>query len=334
MNKLYLSCLFVCLNLLFISCDDSIDPKTAPEEGYVVFCLINCDTTFQTAYVSKTYDVEGLEPGVNKSDPAITDAAVSVKYLSNDYLFNNAVAERTDTSRYSNGFHYYFNNSLNVKSKYINDTPKPITIKVALPGGGVLTSNSETIPAGDVMFEKYLYMFPAGNNPKTSEFKWRFFLSQNLIKKYYFLPSLKIEYSRENGGISTPMTFEIPLKKIYTENKEVPVYPVVTQNNYVNYVNDYITKGFLQLSEGDPVKSNYTINKLVFKIVLMDKNIASYYASNGTFEDEFSVRIEAADVSNINGGYGLFGVYAARTKEVKLDTNYIRTLGYKIGSKL
>jgi len=317
----------------FLSCDESVSNKADFKEDYVLYSIINCDTTFHTAYVSKSYNVDGLDPSVNTIDPTVKNAVVSISYASGNYLFKDTSVERINNTRCSDNLNFYTLNNLDIKSREMHDYQKPITIYASLPNSKTLTGNAFTIPSGDLYFDKYPSLFSAADNPKVSEFGWKFIFSTNLLSNYYFLPSLEIDYSKVANGVSTRRKYAIPYKKIFSGNQELPVFPGVIHAPYISFLNQDIKDAFAELSQGDSDKGSYTIHNLTFKIIIMDKNTASYWSSGRTFEDEFSVRIEAAEVSNINGGYGVFGLYAGRTKKIKVDADYVLPFGYKYEEK-
>ncbi len=332
MKRFFLGLLFVSIFLL-LSCDDSVSIKSEYKEDYAVFCVLNCDTTFHTAYVNKSFDVEMLEPNGNTTDPAVTNAEVSINIGQNNYAFKDTSVERITNLKYQGKFHFYANTNLSLKSNGINDVPKPVSISVKMPDSKILSCNAFTIPSGGIYFDTFPYVFPVIGTAKSCEFRWRFFSINNNIRDYYFIPTLEIDYSKTINGVLTRMKFAIPYKKEPDGNNEVPVYSSLTNYPYVYFLKEYINEAFNKLSEGDPDKQNYTIHNLTLKVIIMDKAAASYYAADKTFNDEFSVRIEAAEVSNISGGYGVFGLYATRFKKIKVDSNFVYDSGYNYKEK-
>lgn len=333
------------LFLFFVSCSDSVDPKTSPQEDYVFYCIINADTTFQTAYLSKSYDVSGTNPYLNSSDPAVTGANIKVDLLnittitSNGktkldttiaatYQFHDASVAREDSSRYKDGFHFYSTNSVNIKSNYIHDVPKTVVVTASLSNGKVLKASTETIPVGDLFFDKYLYSYPPEETVKMVDFKWSFFSSKNSISKYYFIPSLIINYSKMENGVLKPYSIKVPYMTSYANGEETRLYPKLIKLNYISFNKEYIKEALDKISEGAPLKSAFYIHNMKFTINVLDKNVASYQAASSTYNDEFSVRLDAADVSNVTGGFGLFGLYTSKVKEIIFDKDFIEKLGY------
>jgi hypothetical protein len=194
-----------------------------------------------------------------------------------------------------------------------------------------LSSKIETIPTGDLFINQNSYDFPG---PENYEFSWNFSSSINIIRKYYFLPVLEINYSKMENGVEVRKKALIPNKTYYVNNKEMPAYPKISNVPAVDYRKQYIIDAFKNISMGDENKKNYIIHNLEFSVIIMEKNLAAYYASGSTFNDELSLRIGAAEYSNINGGYGVFGLYAVKKKYISLFESFIVGLGYRYEPKL
>jgi hypothetical protein len=335
MKKLFTGSLILSLSFA-VSCDDNVDPTADLREEYAFYCILNADTTFQTAYLSKAYEVLGENPLENQADPAVRNASVVITYKNKDYLLADSSVGREDVSRYKDDFNFYYNNKLNLKSEKIYDIASPVTVTVTLPNNKVLTSATETIPAGDLLVQDTDEAFK--NRPDVYErfcvFSWDFWSSKNSIKKYYFLPMFEINYSKIENGIPVRKKVLIPSYTYYYNGNEYYSYPKISKDNSIIYNREYVIDFIKNISADDPVKSNYIIHNMMMTVVLMDKNLAAYAALNTTFDSEFSVRLDPPDASNINGGYGMFGLYAKKRYEVISDDFAPSLFGYRYDHKL
>lgn len=337
MRKLKLL-LVVCLLLLTISCNDSVNPKAEPKGGYVFYCIIDTDTTFQTAYLSKTYNAPGINPLENNTDPAVKKAKIVFTYQNKNYSFTDSSVIRTDTSRYKNDFGFYYNNNINLKSSHLSDVSYPVSVAVTLPDNRTLVSQAESIPSGDLMFTKSIGYFPSTNDgvwQKSCEFYWAFFSNKNSENKYYYRPVIEINYSKIENGVAVRKKYKVPDRIYnYAGGQNMPGYPEISKQKYVIYPITFIIEAFAKISDGDPNKNNYIIHNLALSINIMDKNAASYYEANKSFKDDFSVRLDQIDFSNISGGRGLFGLYATRKRYIPIISGFIEPFGYKLQPKL
>ena len=85
------------------------------------------------------------------------------------------------------------------------------------------------------------------------------------------------------------------------------------------------------ISQGDPNKKDYKIYGAVFTLMIFDENISNYYSTTNGFLDDFTIRIDEKDYSNIQGGLGIFGTYRTQSTGAVFTHNYIKSFGYTPG---
>jgi hypothetical protein len=108
-----------------------------------------------------------------------------------------------------------------------------------------------------------------------------------------------------------------------------PIYPEISVgSNSISFDTLAIGIALREISKDDPQKKNYKIEKALFRLLVLDKNLAAYYSMQKTFLDEFSVRVNQPDFTNIEGGLGVFGIYAIKKSEIQIDASYINKFGY------
>lgn len=313
--------------VFLISCDDNLSPKAPFEKEYVMFGYINADTTFQTVYLSHSYEVEGYDPMANKVDPVLQGADVKLTVNRKKvYNFTPATAARTDTSRYDTPVSYY---QLNTYKPADGDS---VHIEASLPDGKKLSSDVVVPPVSYLYYETSTVNYSPSNNDGTGvkgiKFGWRFLNVEFNERSNYFYPRLDIVYAKaDNPG--NKIRVKVPLYFLNNGAVPIPKYPNVSNATSVVFYGDSIEQILNSISAGDPVKSNYIIDYAEFTLLLMDRNMASYLGSENTFSDEFSIRIDAADFTNVNGGLGMFGAAATKRNRVKIDKFYIQSFGYR-----
>jgi hypothetical protein len=326
MKKLLLF-FFVVLTVFLTSCDDNLSPKTDFQEEYVLYCVINADTTFQTAYISHTYQVEGYSGSENTTDPVIEGASVRLTVDgSTVYSFSAASAARTDTSRYTTPVKYY---SLN---NYKPSGSQKIEITATLGNGRVLKSSSQVPPIAYLYYETSTVNYDPsssdGSDIKGIKFAWRFLSGQFNLVANYFAPRLELIYHKADNP-TQKIRVKVPYYFIPKDGSYSPVYPGVSTATTATFYGDSIDRVLNQISSGDTEKSNYIFDKAEFTLLYLDKYLAAFLASEITFTDEFSMRIDAADYTNIDGGLGMFGAFATKKTEVKISKWYLESFGYK-----
>jgi len=299
----------------FISCDDSIDPKTTFKERYILNFIIRGDTTFQVATLSSSYNVAGIDPQVNEIDPAIKDADIKIWYNGDVFTLRDTTIARSDTSRYNTSVSYYYIN---------NFTPgegRPVIVKAELNNGRSLTA--QTVLPENIEIDSCDRIIPLTYKNQFS-IVWR-----SLEEEVFYFVRFKLYYKHN----SVFHTVEVPLNYIYIDGKLTPVYPGVTRNTIFNYELSALDTVMKKISEGDGQKSNYEIVRGEYEVVILDKPLSDYYSSIHGYMDNFSIRIDQTDYTNITGGYGIFASYRKQLLAASLKEEYIRSFGYKIGGR-
>lgn len=327
MKKILLVFLIACAAALS-SCDDQVSPKEGFKEVYVLNCILRSDTNYQIATLSKSYDVDGYDPYSNTADPTVAGAKIKVTYDYKSYAFRDSSVERMDTSRYDTPIRFYYTDKLR---PLLSGTVK---IEAELPDGSVLTAEAEAFSPNQIYFSSSSQTIPPLSSLQSSVyFSWQKRLTGDNLAETYFAPELALIYTVTKNGVATKMQKKIPMIYLNTSQGDQPLYPPIKSNfNDVFFAQDAIDMAFDEISEGDPNKSDYKIEKAVFRLLVIDRNLAAYYSSQQTYLDEFSVRVNQPDFSNINGGRGVFGTYMIKTIDVPVRAEYARSFGYDYGN--
>ena len=307
----------------FISCDDQVNPKTDFKEVYALNCIIKGDTSYQIATISRSYDVSGYNPMINTTDPFIAGATVKVFYNDSVFVFRDTSVARTNDPRYTTPIHFYYNTKL--RPEYT----KPIAIQAVLPDGKVLTAQTQTYSLNLFYFSSASTVIPPeGLFSNAIQFSWGYLSQTNTNKAInYYAPELIISYAKIVNGARVEMQKKVPT---HYSNDQLPLYPPVQANiNSMSFENAAIDKAMAEISEGDADKQNYIIEKATFRLFVLDKNLSIYYAAQKTFLDEFSIRFNEPDFTNIDGGLGIFGTYNVRQMDLKIKDAYILSFGYR-----
>jgi hypothetical protein len=327
--KNYLILLFVFLSAsIFISCDDQVEPKADFEQVYILNCILRGDTTYQIATLSKSYEIDGYDPYINKIDPAVYGAKLKIIYDNKEYLFRDTIISRSADSRYTTPLHYYY-----LKNFQPTET-KTIELVAELPDGTILNSKSETFAINVIYFEDVVQRIPeTGTQREAVFFTWKRLTGSTSNPNQYFAPELVISYTKEENGVNVPYTKKIPMFYMNSNTGSFPVYPSVQANtNRVGFDTLAINKALEEISFNDPNKNRYKIKHAIFRLLILDKNLAVYYAAQKTFLDEFSVRFSQPEFTNIKNGLGIFGTYSVKQKILAFDESFVTKFGYKIGN--
>jgi hypothetical protein len=314
--------LFLFISLLFIwGCEESFSPKTDFSEDYVLYGIINGDTTYQSFFLSRTYDVPGYDPFSNSEDPFFTDAVIKIFYEGEVIEMRDTSVERNEDDRYSPPFSFYYTDA------FKPDPGKEIRV-VAELGNGHILEGSTTTPRSNYV------QFLVGSDrlvPEEDGFidiEWKLPDSNELTQIY--LPQLKIRYYKFDEGPDQIYEIEVPVNYIVSEGGYVPNYPTPTALTTLRYEMAAFDRTMSLISEGDSNKYNYTIMDASFELLLMDDNLIPYYYSTETFLDGYTIILDELEYSNIEGGLGLIGsFFQEKSYRVNISNRYIFSFGYR-----
>jgi len=307
---------------LFISCEQSVSPTGAHSEKYILYCAINCDTAFQKAYLSGSYTSSTYNPLDNTADPSIEGAQITLTVNGKSvYYMSEAEAPRSDTSRYTTPLKYYYLN--NYKPEGLDS----VEITATLPNGYVLKSSAIMLSSSGFFNASQLngiYCNPSLEDPVIMF--WTM-LDYKYYSSVYFYGRLDILYYKADNP-DVIYKARVPSYYYYKDGRQIAVYPALAKSAEFNFYSESIKSVLESISSGDADKSNYVIKEAEHTLFIIDKNIGGYILADETFNGEFSVRIDAADYTNIENGIGVFGAYCKRKCKVKFIRAYISDFGY------
>ena len=326
MKKYIIAALLLIISLSIISCEENFSPKADFKDEYVLNSIISGDANagnyIEFISLSKVYNVEGLNPYLNKTDPTVLGAEVTLRQ--NDITFKcvQDTITRFDTSRYNSPYIYYASPSLQINA---NDQ---FWISVKLPNGKTLSGYTR-MPRPFV--PTFSYPFNSGVTTQINRFLWG--NSWQIIWENYtndiFFPKLTLIYQKKiNDSTTSTYAKEVPYKYIDRNGTIEPVYPTYVNNYNISYDFDAIDSTMKQISAGDPNKQNYKVISFMFQMLEFDPNLSNYYSSTHGYLDNFSIRLDESIFSNINGGIGIVGSKMITKMSFPVNHNYASTFGY------
>jgi len=307
------------ISFFTISCEESFNPFGQYKEKYVLTCLINGNSNYQIATLSKSYFTDTFNPYDNTKDPSVEGAEIRIWLADSVYLLKDSTIERSDTSRYSTPFKFYFTEKVNPEPN------KKMEIEALLPSGKRLKAT--TFIPNEIAFNNGnpTVIPPVDQNYLT--FSWR---SQS-VYTFYDIRILVTYYKKENN-IRIKHQAEVPIGYGIRGGIEEPIYPSSSRNNYVSYPMETISKFLADISAGDENKNNYFIEiKPVVEVLVMDEALSRYYSSTSAAINDLTVRLDENDYTNIDGGLGIFGTYLTKNyTSISFVASYLESFGYNV----
>lgn len=321
MRKVFLGISLFNIIIISFSCEENFSPKTDFIQQYALFCIIDGDTSYQHAFIEKSYNVEGLDPSAYTGDTFIKNAVVKLKYNNVEYPLRDSISVLNGEE-----FDFYFTDSLRPEAD------KAIEISAVLPGGEILTGSTITPKSGNLSFQ----YGDIGSDTYIEQkneglfFIWHIFGED--ASGILYLPKLNINYYKMENGVNVGYQKEIPISYFLNNGQYLPNYPIVTSANTLNYEMEAINRAMNDISQGDPDKSNYTIIDADFELLLLDNNLAPYYLTIQTFLDGYTVILDQQDYSNIEGGFGILGSFFKRVHYLSFSRDYVTGFGYRLAN--
>jgi len=309
-----------------VGCEEFVNPKAGTNAIPVLHCIIptsGAGTDVKPEVVlTRVYDVDGVDPSVNRIDPSILGAEITLFHRGKSYRMNERSYPRHDTSRYvTNQSHYW----TILPALMPGDT---VSLFARTPQGEVLTTSTD-MPQWQY-FETSIE-FAAGFTTDLNRFivgdSWTF--TWNEEENHIFFPRLRLWYRKYTDSVRTLYSREVPLSYVVRNGVGIPVYPTYQWSNSASYSLSSFDSVMTQISAGDPDKLRYKIDYFTFTLEECDRHLSRYYSSVRGYLDEYSVRLDEPVFTNVTGGIGIFGSYRSTSVEYLVDLAYVHSFGYQ-----
>lgn len=305
--------LFITVSLFGIySCNEDFNVQADFIQRSVLNTVLRSDTTSQVMSIYNSYPESQIFEDSIK--PFISGADVKLWQNYELYQFD----ERTITTVNNEGKSvtnvYYVCDTLSIESG------STIDIEAILPNGILLTSTVNVPDTKSMYVTAGELLVPAVNSPDEVYIGW------NGSSKYLYVPKMYINFRH---GSADTQSVQVPL--LYQD--DVPVYAKPENSAVFRIDRSVFDRTMSEISEGDPNKNDYVIFNAALKIGIYDRDLSSYYVSTQQFADEFTIKLDEPDYSNVSGGFGIAGSYIIKSFEVTLEDSYVRSFGYlKLGN--
>ncbi len=296
-----------------ISCEESFSPRTEFQPRYILNCIIRGDTTYQTAVVLQSYDVPGYNPYDNPDNPF--RRVKELKLWKNNekvYVFKDTLLSILNSGRYVGEVLIYYLND------FIPSEKDSLKLRALLEDDRVIWSWTKMPELVEWNTSAMDSIIPA-EDKDYSNFAWK---AANY--RSWYVPRLTIFYRKYQSSQFTRLSVDVPI----TFEGSTPIYSKPFRGENLVYKKENIDYAMKKISEGDPDKWSYIIYNGRFDLLILDENLSTYYSNSKGYLDDFTIRLDQIDFTNIVGGLGIFGSYIKQVRGIKLNRDYIESLGY------
>lgn len=287
-------------------CEEPFAPKGPFKEKLIVYAILENRTDTQYVRVFKTYNPTGFDPLESVTDQAVRGAEVTVSQGNSVIRYQEGVTTRADTSRYKDHIVVYSARPFRVQPGSSYD----LTV-VSQQLGSV--RSSVTVPARGRVEVANVYVFYGQGSEK-----------EDIVVNGYvrnatrgFMIRFFVDYEYPQGDSWFRGLEEIPSRvRVFEKKVKVYSYPLLTPRvsgptpeesvglEMVVFSREAYKEKLEDLWALHPY---FRIVGLLFVMTQVEPSLYSYYNMVNGFQDQYSIRQDLPDWSNIPGGYGVFG---------------------------
>ncbi len=305
-----------------ISCEDSINPKEEFEEEYVLNCIIRSNSEFQKLSLLKTFNVEGFNPKDNNANPFVKGTTISLSYRGDTFYFQDSSIAPENSQRFDGPLEYYYLDNFQPDR---NQTE--IKVNAQLPNGEILEAVAETPISFSIRLDDSNRNIPPEDNSSYINIFWQ---PYNTSYFQYYQVSLRIHFEEIKNGEAKKDFVEVPIEVEQENGKQDLVYPSPRRHTSISYPVRMVDLAMQKIAEKvESTDSVYVNREATFQALALDANLAAYYFA-GLSENIYTVRIDEILYSNVEGGYGIFGVVWEEEFNIQVQQSYIQSFGYNV----
>ncbi len=304
------------VSLFFVSCEENFSPKGEFENKYALTSVIRGDTSLQVVSLYSNYSVEGFDPSVYDENPFYKNADIRLWYRDTVYVFKDSSVINPYLADSTFSFYYLDDFKPEVAGELLE-------VVATLKNGTRLKASCLTPGRFKFDSQNTSSTIPAVNTPMVNVF-W----NSDDVGTFYIV-RIRVKYFELIDGVSVEKYMDLP-NRILSEDESILLYPEPSRAFSISYRQEAINSAMAGISEGDSNKGKFTISNLaVIDVLAMDENLSRYYSS--TLEDNnYTVRVNQSDYSNVEGGFGLFGSLNKSSTNIIIQDEYIRSFGYNV----
>lgn len=307
--------IIVSISALSISCEQPFSPKGQFQQSIVAYCILTTQAQSQLARVNVTYDTEGFDPYAHAVDNPVTDAQVALLQGNQRYPFRDTLITRLDSSRYRSKISAYVLSTTSLQPGL------PYTFSVLSPTYGSVSATA-TLPARCTIGLGGTLVLSEPQSYQYSDVELVLTLSS--ISKGYVVKFLVVYESPPGSGAR--IAEEVPVSVDLSTGSAVLQYPKLarlnpttnptlnTSFNYSNPVYQYMLRQIIHRYDRIGVR----FKSANFYVYQLDANLYDYYNIVNGFRDQYSIRTDLPDFTNVTAGMGVFGAMTVDSSIVPL----------------
>jgi hypothetical protein len=301
--------------LAIAGCENSFDPRGPYQKQLVVYSILSNTSDSQYVRVYTTYNPAGFNPDDVTADTYVRKAVVTLVDDSATYRLRDTSVTRIDKSRYSDDIGAYIAYPCRAR------VGKNYRLSVASDQGTV--SGTVSIPDAGQLIPNNPFILKAPDKYGSEDITVTVRLS-TLTRG--FVVRLYLDYLVRESGAWVHKRDEIPTSVLAASGTTIQYnYPKlirrisdVSQPWVTAHFPMTVYSAFFSAIVNKYGTDGYKMVTATYMLTQVETNLYKYYNLANGFQDEFSIRTDQPDFSNIQGGFGVFGAMTLDSVRVDL----------------
>ncbi|MCU0453702.1 MAG: DUF4249 family protein [Bacteroidetes bacterium] len=300
-----------------VACETAFDPEGTFEDRIVLFGLLTPGSDSVQLRLQATYDPPTPDPLSYAGGPDLTGATGRLFWERGAQAnLRDTVVPHPDSGRYPTGLHL-----LTAPVRVVRGVE--YTVRVEVPGFAPVEAMATVPGSAPIYFlNEDLLRQPFGHPAD------RLGIIVGLAPEAEgFIPRVEVEYEVISQGNRIERR-EVPSSMSVTVSGTVPVYPKIrgassrrSSGSSTIELYEYEAKAYrflvqeLHETYGSP---NLRFRRAILTVRTFDRHLYTYYFLVNGFFDQYTVRTDRPDYSNVRGGVGVVGAFAVDSVVVAL----------------
>lgn len=314
MKLLKLTLLLIPVIIFLVGCDDSVSPYAPFDPRITVFAILNTSTATQVVRAYSSFDPTLGPNGGTAPDTLLNDAVITLSDQNTAYMLRDTTILRSDLSNYGG----------DIAAKVTSLTPafgKTYTLTVQSASKGTVAART-TVPPQAIISIPFLFSL---SNPLSYDVS-NLGINVQTFSKGYVLRML-LDYEVLINGIWFPNQDEVPRSfVVQPDGTSVPSYAGLDLSGEKLLDLSWPLKNLtytIRVAVQQYNAYHITFKRVVIEIRQYDEHLYNYYQVVRGFRDSRTIRTDAPDYTNVEGGLGVFGAFTIERVVFDLPPDFI-----------
>jgi hypothetical protein len=286
----FLRVLPLLLLALLPACENDFSPKAEYEERVVLFSVLDPNAPYQVVRLERTFDADNSNPATAPTPDPITDAEVTVTARNRRHVFRDTLFTLPDGSK---------------KKVWINNEIVPTegvdyTMTVEVPGFKPISAVTR-VPS-----RAYTQLQVVAGGVRLAA------VPQTAYPPSGFYFRLWVVGSKNVDGRQVEFRREVPIRGSAETGYD---FPEPSRDRSVTFSNAQLLRVHSELRNEEGVSGS----DIVGVGYSLDQYLYTFYKLARGFDDPVSVRQDRPDISNVQGGAGIYGAMFSDSVKVRFS---------------